>query len=151
MKKTRFGIVLLTLTAIAGAVAWAQQGNASSNANAQQKFVKVSTLGSIEANQEFQRNVQIVRAQRQQAVQLNAAIEKETDAAKKAELSKALEELMTNLNNNNAQMAKTYGFSLNRNYTMVVEKAHIYMFVTDEEAAAIQQKIDAAPKTSLTK
>ena len=39
-------------------------------------------------------------------------------------------------------MQKAYGFSLSRNYTMEIETAHIYMQVTDEEAA----RVDAASK-----
>jgi hypothetical protein len=39
-------------------------------------------------------------------------------------------------------MEKAYGFSLSRNYTIEIEKANVYMIVTDEEAA----KIEAAQK-----
>ena len=41
----------------------------------QQKLIRVSSLNSIEANREFQRNVQILQAQRQRAVELSAAID----------------------------------------------------------------------------
>jgi hypothetical protein len=44
-------------------------------------------------------------------------------------------------------MRKTYGFSIDRNYTVVIETAHVYMFVTDEEAA----KIEAAAKADSAK
>ena len=37
-------------------------------------------------------------------------------------------------------MFKTYGFSLNRNYVLTVEKAHVHMWVTEEEALAIKAK-----------
>jgi hypothetical protein len=37
-------------------------------------------------------------------------------------------------------MFKTYGFSLNRNYVLTVEKAHVHMWVTEEEAQAIKAK-----------
>ena len=100
----------------------------------QQKLVKIATLPTVEANREFQANVQIVQAQRQNAIELNAAIEKEKDAKKKAEMKKELDTLMARLNENNEKMQKAYGFSLTRNYTMEIEKSHIYMFVTDEEA-----------------
>ena len=36
-------------------------------------------------------------------------------------------------------MRKTYGFSIDRNYTVVIETAHVYMFVTEEEAAQLEQ------------
>lgn len=104
-----------------------------------QKLVRVSTLGTIEANREFQANVQLVQAQRQAAVELNAAIEKEKDPAKRKELKAGLDTLMAKLNENNNLMRKTYGFSLDRNYTVVIEKAHVYMFVSEEEAAKLEQ------------
>ena len=72
-------------------------------------------------------------------MELNTAIEREKDAAKQKELKGRLEALMTKLNENNALMRKTYGFSLDRNYSVVIEKAHVYMFVSEEEAALIEQ------------
>jgi hypothetical protein len=111
-----------------------------------QKLVRVSTLSSIDANREFQANVQVMQAQRQAAVEINAALEKEKDAKKKAELKKQLDALMTKLNENNDTMRKTYGFSLDRNYTLIIEKAHVYMLVTEEEAAKIEKAQSAAKK-----
>lgn len=142
MTKLRFKISLFLLSLLATVALTAQE-----DAQKQDQFVKVSTLNSIEANQEFQRNVQIVQAQRQQAIQLNISIEKETDPTKKSELNEQLETLTEKLNENNRLMLERYGFTLNRNYQMVVEKSHIYMFVTDEEAAAVQTSIDQAEKT----
>lgn len=104
-----------------------------------QKLVKVASLNTVEANAEFQRNVQIVQAQRQLAVELNSAMEKEKDAKKKADLQKQRDEALAKLNENNAKMAQAYGFSITRNYTMEVEKSHIYMLVSEEEAAQIEK------------
>lgn len=109
-----------------------------------QRLVKVSTLSTTEANREFQTNVQLVQSQRQAAVELNNAIEKEKDAAKKKELKAQFDALITKLNENNEAMRKAYGFSLDRNYTLEIEKAHVYMLVTEEEAA----KIEAAEKAA---
>jgi hypothetical protein len=111
-----------------------------------QKLIKVSTLSSIEANREFQANVQLVQAQRQAAVQIQAALEKETDAAKKKELKGQFDAVMAKLNENNDAMRKAYGFSLDRNYTLEIEKAHVYMLVTEEEAAKIEAAEKAAAK-----
>lgn len=118
----------------------------------QQKMIRVATLNTVEANREFQENVQLLQVQRQAAIDLNAALEREKDAKKKADLKKKFDELMGQLNKNNDAMQKHYGFSLNRNYTMVVEKSHIYMLVSNEEAAAFEkaQKSEAA-KTSADK
>ncbi|MBM3864555.1 MAG: hypothetical protein FJ381_01485 [Verrucomicrobia bacterium] len=117
----------------------AAQPAAKADAPKAQKLVQVSTLNTIEANREFQANVQLLQAQRQAAVELNTALEREKDAAKQKELKGRLETLMTKLNENNALMRKTYGFSLDRNYSVVIEKAHIHMFVTEEEAAQLEQ------------
>lgn len=112
---------------------------AATPAAKQQKLVKIATLNTAEANREFQANVQVMQAQRQKAVELNAAMEKEKDAKKKAELKTQLDQAMAKLNEDNDKMQKAYGFSLARNYTMVIETAHIYMLVTDEEAAVIEK------------
>ncbi|HTZ22098.1 MAG TPA: hypothetical protein VMC06_14535 [Opitutaceae bacterium] len=109
----------------------------------QTKFVLVSTIKGAQANREFQANVQLVQAQRQAAVELNAAITKETDAKKKQDLQTQLDALMVKLNENNAAMTKTYGFSLARNYVFEIETANIYLQVTDEEAAKLEQAAKA--------
>ena len=116
-----------------------------------QKLIKVSTLSTTEANREFQANVQLVQAQRQAAVQIQAALEKETDAAKKKELKGQLDAVMAKLNENNDAMRKAYGFSLDRNYTLEIEKAHVYMLVTEEEAAKLEAAEKAAAKPAAKK
>ena len=88
--------------------------------------------------------MQILQTQRQQAVELNAALEKEKDATKKKELKAKLDAAMAKLNDDNQKMVKAYGFSLERNYTLVVETAHVYMFVSDEEAAKFEKDQAAA-------
>lgn len=147
---------LRLLTVAAGLVAAAQLSGAeaaskSSAAPAadtkQQKLVRVSTLNTVEANREFQTNVQLLQSQRQAAIEINAAHEKETDPAKKKELKSRLDAVIARLNENNDKMRKTYGFSIDRNYTVVIETAHVYMFVTDEEAA----KIETAAKAEAAK
>ena len=132
-------LTLLAPLSLLAASLPAAQPAAKADAPKAQKLVQVSTLNTIEANREFQANVQLLQAQRQAAVELNSAIEREKDAAKQKELKGRLEALMTKLNENNALMRKTYGFSLDRNYSVVIEKAHVYMFVTEEEAAQLEQ------------
>lgn len=114
----------------------------------QQKLVRVATLNSIEANREFQANVQLMQSQRQAAIDLDARLKQEKDPKKQAELKTQLDELMAKLKQNNEQMQKHYGFSLTRNYTLVIEKSHIYMFATDEEAAKVEQAEKAAAQAA---
>jgi len=153
MKKSTLGILGLSASLLVG-VAFAAQSDAAKKAAPapapaaapkQQKLIRVSTLNTVEANQEFQANAQVMQTQKQAAIDMNAALEKETNATKKKELKTKLDELMVKLNENNQKMAKAYGFSLDRNYTIVVEKAHVYMFVSDEEAAKFEkEQADAA-------
>lgn len=136
------GTVLVAATNLIAAETAAKAAAPAAEAK-QQKLVRVSTLNSIEANREFQANVQLVQAQRQAAVELNAAHDKETDAAKKKELKTQLDAVLAKLNENNEKMRKTYGFSIDRNYSLVIETSHVYMFVTDEEAAKIEEAAKA--------
>jgi len=128
------GAVLLT----AGFALGQAQTSPAAAAPKQQKLFKVATLNGVKANQEFQSNVQLLQAQRQAAIELNAAMEKEKDAKKKKELKAQVDAVVAKLNENNAAMLKTYGFSLTRNYTIEIETANIYMMVTDEEAAKLE-------------
>ncbi|MFT5127682.1 MAG: NADH:ubiquinone oxidoreductase subunit 6 (subunit J) [Rhodothermales bacterium] len=105
---------------------------------ADKKLVRVATLNSIQANQEFQRNVSVMQAQRQRIVELQTQLET-AKAAEKAGIQKDIDDTLKKLNGDNQTMFKTYGYSLLRNYTLVVETAHIYMFVSDEEAAKIDK------------
>lgn len=101
------------------------------------KLAKVATLETVEANQQFQRNVQIMQAQRQAVINLKNQL----DAARpadKAKLQADFDAAVAKLNADNQTMANTYGYSLMRDYTLVVERSHIYMFVTDEEATRIE-------------
>lgn len=108
----------------------------------EQKVVKVLTLNNAKAIQEFEANVQLVQAQRLAAEKLNTDMQSEKDVWKKAEMKKKLDDLMKQLNDNNQQMIKHYGFSLTRNYIMQPDSASVYMVVSDEEAA----KFDAEQK-----
>ena len=117
-----------------------QKAEEVSESNNAQKIVKVCTLNSVEANQEFQRNVQLLRQQRQQIVELKSQVDQTKDQEKRAELEKNIDDLLKKLNDNNEVMFKTYGFSLNRNYTMVVETSHIYMMVSDDEAKRFEEE-----------
>jgi hypothetical protein len=114
--------------------------------DADQKLVRVATLNSIQANQEFQRNVRVMQAQRQRIVELQTKLEEATKKADKDAIQKDIDDTLKKLNSDNQTMFKTYGYSLLRNYTLVVETSHIYMFVSDEEAAKIDK--DAKPDTS---
>ncbi len=147
----RIPLLVLALGAVlsTGGYALAQKPEApAAPAPKEQKLIKVLTLSTSAAIQEFEANVQLVQAQRLAAEKMNAEMQKESDVWKKAEMKKKLDDLMAKLNENNAAMVKHYGFSLTRNYIMQPEVASVYMVVSDEEAAKIeaQQKAEAAKK-----
>lgn len=145
MKNSTLGRIVLGASLFAADLLLAQTATTPKAAPAEkaQKLVRVSTLKTVEVNREFQANVQFMQAQRQAAIELNATLEKEPNAARKKELKTQLEALLAKLNENNDKMRKAYGFSLDRNYTIEIETAHVYMFVTEEEAARIEQAAKA--------
>ena len=109
---------------------------------AKMELVKVASLNTIDSNKEFQRNVQLVQQQRALAAQLLSKMDTVQDEDEHNKLQTELDVLQQKLNENNELMFKTYGFSLNRNYVLTVEKSHIHMWVTEEES----KKISAANK-----
>ena len=152
MKKTTLGLLALTASLFVVGALLAQSG-ASKAAPAPaaapakpQKLIKVCTLSSVQANQEFQSNIQFMQAQRQLVIETNAAFEKEPNAAKKKEIKAKLDDLLAKLNENNQKMVQAYGFSLDRTYTLAVEKADVYMLVSDEEAVKFEKAQAAAAK-----
>mgnify|MGYP003960810681 CR=1 FL=1 len=148
MKSIR--IITLVSLALATNATFAQNKAKPVEAAAPQQkleLVKVASLNTIESNQEFQKNVQLVQQQRTLAVQLLSKLQNEQDEQKHAGLKKQLADLQAKLNENNKLMFKTYGFTLNRNYVLTVEKAHVHMWVTAEEAAAIKSRTETTGKT----
>ena len=117
------------------------EGQTTPNQPQQQKLVRVATLNTVQANLEFQRNIQIIQGQRQRAVELNTAMESAANGDEREKLKKELDALLAKLEENHQLMLKTYGFSLARNYSLVIERAHVYMFVSDEEAANYEAQI----------
>lgn len=143
MNKILFGF-LLGLIAGGAAITIAQNNNSfDADATAQQQNVKpdevnvllqkVCTLNSIEANLEFQRNVQAMQTLYRRVLEQKMAIEKAQTPALKEALQTEYDALYAKLNENNKLMLKNYNFTLNRNYELVIEKAHVYAYATAEE------------------
>lgn len=126
-------IILLMFTFASALIA-----NEKAKTEGKMQLVKVASLNTIDANKEFQRNVQLVQQQRSLAAELLSKLENVQDEEEHKKLQSELDSLQQKLNENNQLMFKTYGFSLNRNYVLTVEKAHIHMWVTEEEAQKIQ-------------
>ena len=136
MKLISFSISLFFLTQ------WSFAQQESKSGKGSLRLVKVASLNTIDANKEFQKNVQLVQQQRSLAAQILTKLNATEDKTEKANLQKQLDALQKKLNDNNQLMFKTYGFSLNRNYVLTVEKSHIHMWVTEAEAEAINAKAE---------
>lgn len=151
MKRNILPILALAATCLAAGFAFGQTKAApAAAAPKQQKLIRVATLNGVQANKDFQANLQLVQTQRQGVVEMNADMEKEKDAKKKAELKKKVDAALAKLNENNSAMAKAYGFSLERNYVMEIETSHLYVYATDEEAAKAA-KLEADEKAKKAK
>lgn len=98
-----------------------------------QKFIHVSSIGTVEANRQFMQNVNLVNQQRQQIALLQQAQKiVATDEARNA-LAKEIETAGKKLAENNATMAKSYGYSLDRKYIHAIGKTRIFIKLSDEE------------------
>ena len=102
-------------------------------AGAQPMLVKVATIEGKAANDEFTRNVQVVQAQRQEIVRMNEAANAAPEGAERDALKAKLDEAVKKLDADNQLMAKTYGYSILRNYVRVPEKSEVFIVLTPEE------------------
>nr|MBF0223127.1 hypothetical protein [Desulfobulbaceae bacterium] len=140
-----FKILLIGTIILNPFSAFSQEENKEASASnqaevAQKKLVRVSTLNSVEANQEFQRNVQVLQAHRQRAMQLQYQLEQAESQSLKESLQEELDLALKTLAESNKKMTEAYGFSLTRDYVLVVEKAHVYMAVSAEELVEIEKE-----------
>ncbi len=115
-----------------------------------QKLVLVSTIKTVEANREFQNNVNVVQNQRNIAVELKRRIDQALTEGERQQLKARLDETVKSLDQNNALMTKTYGFSLMRNYVISFVKTLLYTPLTDEEVAKMKQDGNAGANATKT-
>ena len=82
-----------------------QQQNDTPKSNLQ--LVRVASLNTIDANKEFQKNVQLVQQQRALAAQISSKLDSAEDQDQRKNLEQQLENLQLKLNENNQLMFKT--------------------------------------------
>ena len=108
----------------------------AASAAAQNTLVKISTIEGKPANDEFTRNVQVLQNERQEIVKLNTAT---NEAAAGSDARKALQAQLdaavARLDADNKTMAKTYGYSILRNYVRIPEVSEVYVVLTEDEIA----------------
>lgn len=111
-----------------------------------QQLVKVASLHGAQVVREFEHNVRVMQRERMEAEQLSNELKNEKNPKERKALQEKFEAALAKLRQDNLTMAKTYGFSLTRNYTMEITDADIYMVVSDAEAKQIEQQEKAARK-----
>jgi len=128
--------LLVCLTATAAQA----QGQQTAEKKEDVRYVEVAKISGTEGVQEFQRNVQIIQAQRMELVRLNEALAKaKKGSAEHTENTKLIDTISKQLADNNKKMYETYRFTLARNYTLVPDKITIYLELTPEEALKSKQ------------
>lgn len=108
------------------------------------KLLSVSTMtgGAIPV---FERNVNVVQAKRNNLVQLKSALDRAT-GDDKAKIEEAFKNAEADLIKDNEEMAKTYGFSLTRNFEAEILEGIFFVALTSEEAQkAVDEAQAAAP------
>ena len=139
-------LILASAVCAVPTFAWATPGastpqsgaaaDAAAAVAAQTSLVKISTIEGKAANDEFTRNVQVLQAERQEIVKLNTST---NEAAAGSDARKALQTQLdaavARLDADNKTMAKTYGYSILRNYVRIPEVSEIYIVLTEEEIA----------------
>ena len=129
-----------------------QQPAAASNPSQQQSvLVKVAAIDGLDANEEFTRNVQVIQSQRQEIVKLNASTnEAAAGSDERKALQTQLDAAVKKLETDNQTMAKSYGYSILRNYVRVPEVSQIFVVLTEEEIAKQPAPTDGtAPSKTL--
>jgi len=116
-----------------------------------QKYIHVSSIGTVDANRAFMQNVEIVNGQRRQIALLAEANKIVTSDEAHAALEKEIKAAGQKLNENNATMAKNYGYSLDRQYIHVIVKTRIFIKLTDEEYAKAREDEATKPEDLLVR
>ncbi len=106
-----------------------------------QKYTLVSTIKTVAANREFQHNVGVVQAQLKAAQDYKRRIDIALTTPEKEALQVKFGEVVKELEANNKLMAKTYGFSLERNYVVQIVKTRLYTPVSDEEVKKMEERV----------
>lgn len=116
-----------------------------------QKFIHVSTIGTVDANRQFMQNVNLVNQQRQQIALLDEARKIVTEQASRDALTKEIETAAKKLEENNAAMVKAYGYSLTGKYIHAIVKTRIFIKLTEEEYKKAKDDPETKPEDLLVK
>lgn len=116
-----------------------------------QKFIHVSTIGTVDANRQFMQNVNLVNQQRRQISILDEARKLVSTKEAQDALAKEIENAAKKLAENNQTMAKSYGYSLDRKYIHAIVKTRVFIKLTDEEYKKAKEDPETKPEDLLVK
>jgi hypothetical protein len=91
----------------------------------------------VDANREFQQNVQVLQNQRQTALKLRERRDQAFTTPEKEVLTNVLIEVAKKLDENNKTMAKNYLFTIDRNYVVQIVKSRVYGPLSDDDYAKL--------------
>lgn len=107
-----------------------------------QKYLLVSKLDSVKANEEFMKNVQIIGQLRQALLKLDEHRKMAFTEEEKKATDEKIKELSDKLTEGNKTMADVYGYSLTRDYVHIPVVTNVYLKLTDEEYDKMKDKLE---------
>lgn len=107
-----------------------------------QKYLLVSKLDSVKANEEFMKNVQIIGQLRQALLKLDEHRKIAFTEEEKKATDEKIKELSDKLTEGNKTMAEAYGYSLTRDYVHIPVVTNVYLKLTDEEYEKMKDKLE---------
>jgi len=101
-------------------------------------FMLVREFNTPEENDQFQRNLNIMRNDARYIDFLKKKIAETVDKAQKVEFSAKLKDIEDNFKLNDSRMQNTYGFASNREYKMVFLESNICTAITKAELSNLR-------------
>ena len=102
-------------------------------------LISVCTLNTADAVQGYQKDVARVQTVRDEAISLQAAVTASETSVDKAYAQGKLDVVMDQLKALNVAMFDAYGFSINRNYTMQIDKSSLFVWASESELANVTE------------
>lgn len=114
-----------------------------------QKFILVAQIPTVEANDEFAKNVGIMDQLRKSLLTLNEHKKIAFTEEEKAATDKKIAELTEELKKADATMAKAYGYSISRDYVHRIVETVLCLKLTDEEYEKAKAETGINPEKDL--
>ncbi|MDR0535085.1 MAG: hypothetical protein LBG65_01810 [Puniceicoccales bacterium] len=109
------------------------------------KYVLACTLKSMATNEEFQKNVETLRNQRQLMVTLDQRQKVAITQPEKEALKASIKALEEKLRENENTMRKEYGFSLTRDYLLQIATSRVYVLLSEDDYKKLSEEDKKKP------